>query len=71
MVCAEGSGSTWHLPAIPTEVRDVCGAGDTVFAALAVGISTGKSLRQACRAAMGAAGRQVGAVGVGTVDYEK
>lgn len=64
MVCAERSGATWHLPATPTEVRDVCGAGDTVLAALAVEIVTGKSLREACHAAMGAAGRQVGAVGV-------
>ena len=49
---------------IPTEVRDVCGAGDTVFAVLSVEIVTGKSLRDACRQAMGAAGRQVGTVGV-------
>ena len=55
MVCAELTGATWHLPATPTEVRDVCGAGDTVFAALAVGVITEKSLREACRAAMGAA----------------
>jgi bifunctional ADP-heptose synthase (sugar kinase/adenylyltransferase) len=47
IVCAELSGSTWHLPATPTEVRDVCGAGDTVFAALSVEIVTGKSLRDA------------------------
>jgi bifunctional ADP-heptose synthase (sugar kinase/adenylyltransferase) len=67
MVCAERSGATWHLPAVPTEVRDVCGAGDTVFAALAVTMITGKSFRAACRTAMGAAGRQVGEVGVATV----
>jgi bifunctional ADP-heptose synthase (sugar kinase/adenylyltransferase) len=67
MASAERSGSAWHLPATPTQVRDVCGAGDTVLAALAVEIITGKSLRAACRAAMGAAGRQVRAVGVGAV----
>jgi bifunctional ADP-heptose synthase (sugar kinase/adenylyltransferase) len=67
MVCAESAGATWHLPATPTEVRAVCGAGDTVFAALAVGMTTGKSLREACRAAMGAAGRQVANVGIATV----
>lgn len=67
MVCAERSGGVWHLPATPTEVRDVCGAGDTVFAALSVEIVTGKSLCQACRSAMGAAGRQVGALGVASV----
>ena len=67
MVCAERSGTTWHLLAAPTEVRDVCGAGDTVLAALAVALMTGEPLRAACRAAMGAAGRQVGAVGVSVV----
>jgi D-beta-D-heptose 7-phosphate kinase/D-beta-D-heptose 1-phosphate adenosyltransferase len=67
MVCAESTGATWHRPATPAEVRDVCGAGDTVFAALAVEIVAGKSLPEACRAAMGAAGRQVAAVGVATV----
>lgn len=59
MVCAESSGVTLHLPATPTEVRDVCGAGDTVLAALAVELVTGKPLHQTCRAAVGAAGRQV------------
>jgi len=38
-----------------------------VFAALAVGMITGKSLREASRSAMGAAGRQVAAVGVAAV----
>ena len=71
MVCAEFPGPTWHLPATPTEVRDVCGAGDTVFAALSLGIVTGKSLRTARRAAMGAAGRQVGAVGIAAVASER
>ena len=52
MVCAERCGATWHLPATPTEVRDVCGAGDTVFAVQAVEIVTGKSLREACWVAM-------------------
>lgn len=67
LVGAERGGQTWHVPAVPTEVRDVCGAGDTVFAALAVEMVTGKSLRAACRAAMGAAGRQVANVGIGAV----
>ena len=52
----------------PTKVRDVRGAGDTVLAALSVEIVTGKLLREFCRAAMGAAGRQaavmVGVAGV-------
>ena len=53
--------------AVPTELRDVCGADDPVFAALAVAIITGKSLREACQMAMGAAGRQVAAVGIASV----
>jgi bifunctional ADP-heptose synthase (sugar kinase/adenylyltransferase) len=46
------------------ELRDVCDTGDTVFALLAVSVITGKSLRAASLVAMGAAGRQVGAVGI-------
>ena len=67
IVCAERSGPTWHLPANRTEVREVCGAGDTVFAALAVEIVVGKSLRDACLAAMWAAGRQVASMGIASV----
>lgn len=70
MVCAERPGPTWHLPATPTEVRDVCGAGDTVFAAIAQGIVTGKSLSEACQAAMGAAGIQVAKVGIAAAHAE-
>jgi rfaE bifunctional protein kinase chain/domain len=64
MVCGERSEATWHLPAILTQVRDVCGAGDTVFASLAVAIVTGNSLREACRAAMRVAGQQVASLGI-------
>lgn len=67
IVCAEHAGSTWYLPAEPTEVRDVCGAGDTVLAALAVAIITGNSLRQASRFASTAAGRQVSSLGIDAV----
>lgn len=67
LVWAERSGAISHRPASPTEVRDVCGAGDTVFAALAVGRITGKSLREASPVARGAAGRQVAKVGIGAV----
>ena len=53
----------------PTEVRDICGTGDTVFAALAVAMIAGKSLQADCRAAMGAAGRQVANAGIAAVAY--
>lgn len=67
MVCAERSGATWYLPAKPTEVRDVCGAGDTVLAALAICLRDGDSLRHVCRFASGAASQQITCVGISTV----
>jgi hypothetical protein len=41
MVAAERDGEAWYLPAEGTQVRDVCGAGDTLFAAIAVGLLSG------------------------------
>jgi D-beta-D-heptose 7-phosphate kinase/D-beta-D-heptose 1-phosphate adenosyltransferase len=64
MVAAERAGGTWYLPAEATAVRDVCGAGDTVFAAIAMGIVSRESLLEACRLASMAAGRQVADVGI-------
>ena len=46
------------------EIRDFCGAGETVPVALAVEIVTGKSLRESSQMVMGAAGRQVKVVTV-------
>ena len=67
MVCAERNGATWHLSAPRVEVRDVCGAGDTVLAAIGAGILSEPSIRRACGFAAIAAGRQVGQVGVSSV----
>jgi rfaE bifunctional protein kinase chain/domain len=64
MVCAEREGGTWYLPAESVEVRDVCGAGDTVLAGIGVAMLRGESLREACRFASIAAGRQVESVGL-------
>jgi bifunctional ADP-heptose synthase (sugar kinase/adenylyltransferase) len=64
MVCAEREGGTWYLPAERVEVRDVCGAGDTVLAAIGASMLSGESLREACRYATVAAGRQVVALGI-------
>ena len=66
MVAAERDGGVWYLPAEWTEVRDVCGAGDTVLAATAFAVFTGQSLRGACRIAAIAARHQVGEIGVAT-----
>jgi D-beta-D-heptose 7-phosphate kinase/D-beta-D-heptose 1-phosphate adenosyltransferase len=64
MVCAEREGGAWYLPAERVEVRDVCGAGDTVLAAIGAGMVCGESVRDACRFASVAAGWQVGALGI-------
>jgi D-beta-D-heptose 7-phosphate kinase/D-beta-D-heptose 1-phosphate adenosyltransferase len=64
MVCAELSGATWYLSATPTEVRDVCGAGDTVFAVLGVAQAQGHGLSHACQIANAAASQQVATVGI-------
>jgi len=67
MVCADKRGATWYLPAIPTDVRDVCGAGDTVLAAIGAGTLDGNCLRMACRLAAKAGGHQVGEIGIAAV----
>jgi rfaE bifunctional protein kinase chain/domain len=63
MVAAERDGGTWYLPAETTDVRDVCGAGDTVFAAVGVKMPNGHSLREACQFAVTAASQQVSHIG--------
>jgi D-beta-D-heptose 7-phosphate kinase/D-beta-D-heptose 1-phosphate adenosyltransferase len=64
MVCAEREGGTWYSPAERVDVRDVCGAGDTVFAAIGAAMVGGQSLCEACRFAAVAAGRQVESMGI-------
>jgi rfaE bifunctional protein kinase chain/domain len=56
-----------RVPAIPVQVRDVCGAGDTVLAALGVAMATGGTIEDGCRVAVRMAAEQVGQVGVGGV----
>ncbi|MBC8355139.1 MAG: hypothetical protein H8E66_24450 [Planctomycetes bacterium] len=68
MVAAEREGGTWYSPADATEVRDVCGAGDTVLATLGAGMLDGHCLRRACRLATKAGGRQVERLGIAAVD---
>ncbi len=64
MVCAERVGATWYLPAEPAEVRDVCGAGDTVLSALGIAFAEEGSLRDAGYLASVAANNQVTTVGI-------
>lgn len=68
MVAAEREGGTWYLPAEPAEVRDVCGAGDTVLATIGVTMLDDNCIRRACRMATKAGGRQVGELGIAAVD---
>jgi D-beta-D-heptose 7-phosphate kinase/D-beta-D-heptose 1-phosphate adenosyltransferase len=67
MVCAERDGATWYLPAEASEVRDVCGAGDTVLAALGTGMLNGDCLRRTCLVAASASREQVGRLGIAPV----
>ena len=56
-----------HLPALAREVYDVTGAGDTVIAAMAVGLADGMGFADAARFANKAAGIKVGKLGTATV----
>jgi D-beta-D-heptose 7-phosphate kinase/D-beta-D-heptose 1-phosphate adenosyltransferase len=60
-------GVEGHLAAATREVADVTGAGDTVIAALALGLSAGATFAEAARLANEAAGIVVGKFGPATV----
>ncbi|MDD2580482.1 MAG: bifunctional D-glycero-beta-D-manno-heptose-7-phosphate kinase/D-glycero-beta-D-manno-heptose 1-phosphate adenylyltransferase HldE [Desulfuromonadaceae bacterium] len=56
-----------HIPTVAREVFDVSGAGDTVLAALAVGVASGFSMAESARLANVAAGIAVGKLGTSIV----
>jgi len=63
-----------ELVSIPTTAQavfDVTGAGDTVIAALALGLAAGASYAEAASLANIAAGVVVGKIGTATVDQEE
>ena len=62
-----GGHAVGRVPAVPVQVRDVCGAGDTVLATLGVAMATGATIGDGCRRAVRMAAEQVGQVGVGDV----
>ena len=64
LVCAELDQEPSHISAIPVDARDVCGAGDTVFAALGLRLAHQHTLTQACQFATAAAGDQVATIGI-------
>ncbi len=61
------AGAPVTLPAQAREVYDVTGAGDTVIAAMAAGISAGFDFEDAARLANVAAGVAIAKIGVATV----
>lgn len=61
------SGEVVHIPTVAREVFDVSGAGDTVLAALAIGIASGFSMAEASGLANVAAGIAVGKLGTSVV----
>ena len=60
------TGEIWHIPTHAQAVFDVSGAGDTVIAAVALGMAAGMPLLPACMLANFAAGIAVAKVGTAT-----
>jgi rfaE bifunctional protein kinase chain/domain len=66
-----GPDGEFDLPADAREVSDVTGAGDTVIAAIALGLAAGGSLRDAARLANRAAGLAVARFGPVAITAEE
>jgi D-glycero-beta-D-manno-heptose-7-phosphate kinase len=66
-----GNDGEFDLPAEAREVSDVTGAGDTVIAAIALGLAAGGSLRDAARLANRAAGLAVARFGPVAITAEE
>ncbi|MEQ8193126.1 MAG: D-glycero-beta-D-manno-heptose-7-phosphate kinase [Rhodospirillales bacterium] len=71
MTLIAANGKPVHLATEARDVFDVSGAGDTVVAALAAGLSVGAALEDAARIANAAAGIVVGKVGTATANAEE
>lgn len=65
------TGEATHLPALSGEVYDVTGAGDTVLAVLAAGVSVGLDLVQVAHLSTIAAGLVVSKVGTSSVSLQE
>ncbi len=70
MTLFESSNEPRHMPTRAREIYDVTGAGDTVIAAMAVGLAAGKSFADAAAVANAAAGLAVEQVGTTIVTKE-
>lgn len=71
MTLLERGGEAFHVPALARSVYDVSGAGDTVIATVAAGLSAGLTLVDAVRLGNAAAGIAVGKAGTSTVNREE
>ncbi|MBW2021380.1 MAG: D-glycero-beta-D-manno-heptose-7-phosphate kinase [Deltaproteobacteria bacterium] len=71
MTLFERDGSVTHIPAVAKEVYDVTGAGDTVIAALCLGMAAGLDLVSSALIANFAGGIVVGKVGTSVVTTEE
>ncbi len=67
----ENKEEIWHIPTTAQQVFDVTGAGDTVIATIALALSVGINLLDACVLANYAAGIVVGKVGSATASQEE
>lgn len=53
-----------HIPAIKTNIKDICGAGDTVFSVLGTMLARGLNLENACKFAVEYATQQIQSIGI-------
>ncbi|MBW7971557.1 D-glycero-beta-D-manno-heptose-7-phosphate kinase [Bradyrhizobium sp. BR 10289] len=71
MTLAHRNGDLIHVPAQPSKVRDVSGAGDTVVAVIAVTLATRADWEDALRCATAAAAVAVSKPGTATVSLDE
>ncbi len=68
MTLVKKTGEVHHFPVVAKEVYDVSGAGDTVVATLAAGLSVGDTIEESVHLANLAASVVVGKIGTATVN---
>ncbi len=71
MTLVFNSGAAKSIPTVAREVFDVTGAGDTVIAVMAMGLSCGYDFESSMRLANAAAGVVVGKVGTATLSAQE
>jgi len=71
MALFDAVNKVYHIPTFARKVFDVTGAGDTVIATLALGLSSGQDLLTSCVLANYAAGIVVGQIGAAVATLEE